>query len=153
MHTYLLQRYGRNKFLIQEGWNIKSWGNIFYDNDPLVNELTPTDDYYFDGCWVYWNKKAQRFCHLNYDKLNELSKKRMKAMNSGTMEEIEETRNAYFDYIANPEFLTGEAEMRYALIHKFPMFFRDLLNGKENSEELKILEEKLAEFKKQEGIE
>lgn len=152
MHTYILQRYGRNKFLVKEGWNIKSYGNIFYDNDEIVGELAPDDDYYFDGCWVYWNKKFKRFCHLNYDKLNELSKKRFKAINLGTTEQVEDAYTAYYEYLANPEFLTGENEMRYILLHKYPIDFMDLSHGKENAEEQALLEERLVEWKKREGI-
>lgn len=152
MHTYILERYGRNKFLVREGWNIKSWGNIFYSNDDLIGRMVPEDDYYFDHCWVYWNKKTKRFCHLNYDKLNELSKIRISAMNNATTEEAKKGMNDYYDYLANPEFLTGEKEMKYVLLHRYPFDFADLIEGKENQEELDLFNKRLEDWKKQEGI-
>ena len=59
---------------------------------------------------------------------------------------------AYYEYLANPEFLTGENEMRYILLHKYLIDFMDLSHGKENAEEQMLLEERLVEWKKREGI-
>lgn len=120
MHTYILHRVSEideETFEIEEGYAVGE-NDIFYDEDPLIGRLIPEEKNFFDGCWVYWDKKDKKFHNLDIDLLKKYDTAYYDAMNSGDMDYVDKARKMYHKYLASPIKYSGKEEIEYVKKHR-----------------------------------